>query len=162
MDGIAEGNRTNVEGQIDFFRHGRGDRAAGRARPARHSRVHAAGAHGDGKGHDRALPHRPSDGRLPLARPLVRCGRHWPRDGGLCAGGRADDILRRAKNFARRCRDREQDEDDKEKYPHGLRDARRRHGSHRNALLHARARAVRKLLTGGTGHLCHGHAVRAR
>lgn len=71
MDGIAEGNRTNVEGQIDFFGMGRGDRAAGRARPARHSRVHAAGAHGDGKGHDRALPHRPSDGR-PTARSSAR------------------------------------------------------------------------------------------
>ena len=162
MDGIAEGNRTNVEGQIDFF--GMGAETAQQAALVLPDipRVHAAGAHGDGKGHDRALPLGPSDGRLPLARPLVRCGRYRPRDGGLCAGGRADDVLRRAKNFTRGRRDREQDEDDKEKYPHGLRDARRWHGSHRNALLHARARAVRKLLTGGTGHLCHGYAVRAR
>lgn len=139
MGGIAEGNRTNVEGQIDFF--GMGAETAQQAAlvlpdipeftPQELMAMEKATTGLYLTGH-------PMDA-LPLARPLVRCGRHWPRDGGLCAGGRADDILRRAKNFARGRRDREQDEDDKEKYPHGLRDTRRWHGSHRNALLHARA-----------------------
>ena len=55
-DGRHRRGQPHERGGADrLFRHGRGDRAAGRARPARHSRVHAAGAHGDGKGHDRVF-----------------------------------------------------------------------------------------------------------
>ncbi len=99
MDGIAEGNRTNVEGRSTFSAWARRPRSRPRSScptfPSSRRR-----SSWRWKRPRQALPHRPSDGRLPLARPLVRCGRHWPRDGGLCAGGRAT-TFSDGKKFAR-------------------------------------------------------------
>ena len=142
MDGIAEGNRTNVEGQIDFFGMG--------AETAQQAAL--------------VLPDIPeftpqelmamekATTGLYLTGHPMDAYRSLVRSSGAAAIGRVmEDFAQEAgpTTFS-------------DGHPHGLRDARRRHGSHRNALLHARARAVRKLLTGVTGHLCHGYAVRAR
>ena len=87
MDGISNGNRVNIEGQMDFFGMGGGSRAARAAASAGHSGIFRAGADGDGEGDHRPLSLRSPDGRLPGAVPPARRRADWPHSGGFCAGG---------------------------------------------------------------------------
>lgn len=120
MDGISNGNRVNVEGQLDFFGMGGG--------AAQREPLHLPD-HPEFSAQERMAMEKETTGLyLSVTRwtltgscPAGSAPRDWPHSGGFCAGGRTDDLCRRSE--AEHCgrRDLEQGQNDAQQYAHGLR-----------------------------------------